>query len=103
MNDVTLVNIISRDRFILLELYSCLLISFLIVLNSGVRILVCATSTRECMHLRRGNLNIDAPLCQFHKAGCEFSLEYSTEDRVSLFRDVAMQNLKHFVILAGKT
>ena len=54
------------------------------------------------MHLRRGNLNIGASPCQLHQTGCQLSLEYSAEDRVSLFRNVAMQDLKDFVTQAGK-
>jgi hypothetical protein len=50
------------------------------------------------MYLRRGDLNTDASSCQLHQAGCELSLERGAEDRVSFFRDVTMQNLKHLVI-----
>jgi len=97
MDDVTLVHIIPRDRLILLEFDGGFLIPLLVVLNPGRGPLGPGVPVRGPNYLRRGKLNVDAPTRQLHQAGCEFGLKHSAEDRVSLFRDVAMQNLKHTV------
>jgi len=55
-------------------------------------------SARGYNHLRRGDLNVDAPPRQLHQACCEFGLKRGTEDRISFFRDVAMQDLKSIII-----
>jgi len=93
MNNVTLVHIIPRDRLILLELDSCFLIPLFVVLNPRRCPLGPGMPARGRNYLRRGNLNVDAPTRQLHQAGHEFGLKGSAENRVSLFRDVAMQNL----------
>ena len=97
MDDVTLVHVISLDRLVLLELDGGFLISLLVVLNPGRCHLGPGVLARGVNYLRSGNLNVDAPTCQLHQTGREFGLEHSAEDRVSLFRDVAMQNLKRIV------
>ena len=61
MNGVTLIHIVSWNSLILLELDDCLLIFLLMVINSELRRLVYTIPTRELVHIRRGNLNIDAP------------------------------------------
>jgi hypothetical protein len=48
-------------------------------------------------HSRRGHLNVDGPPRQLYQARCELSLKRGAEDRISFFRDVAMQNLKPVV------
>ena len=59
MNDVTLVHIIPRDRLILLELHSSLLVLLLVVLDPE-RYHEFPEYGRGRSYSRRGNLNVDA-------------------------------------------
>lgn len=98
MNDVALVHIIPRDRLILLELDGSFLIPLLVVLDPKRRPLDQGMTTRGYNSLRRGNLNVDTSTRQLHQARCKLGLKRGAEDWVSLFRNIAMQNLKPVVI-----